>query len=110
MILADFCCPVHGVFEAMAEGDADESPCPHVDRPAEQVGVHCGRLSPWSPSPVFGRVQLVTATTGRWDKAPTPQHLDTLTTLGAGQRFGEWKADRRKMWREHDWKRRKERA
>lgn len=97
MILADFLCPEHGRFELLSDV-ADEVPCPT-----------CGVSSPWAPSPVFGRVQLVTATRGKYEKPPTPQHLDTFA-LGEGQRYSEWRAERKKMWRDHDYRIRKERA
>lgn len=123
MILSDFRCPVHGVFETLADADAETMPCPHLrgfqptlseseNLIAEKLlGLErCDIPSPWSPSPVFGQVQLVSAVTGKWEKPPTPQHCDVMTTLGEGQRYGEWRAGRKKMWRDHDYKRRKDRG
>lgn len=106
MILADFCCPVHGVFEALADADAEVAPCP-VEIPIAVDGVRtrfsapCEFPSPWSPSPVAGRVELVTATRGKWTPPPTRQHMDT-TPMMEGQSYADWRKDRRAMWREHD--------
>lgn len=97
MILADFRCPVHGVFEMLVDANADSAACP------------CGAASPWTPSPVAGRVRLVEVTRGPVEKPPTPRHYNT-ETLGEGQRYSEWRAARKAMWREVDRKERKERA
>lgn len=125
MILADFRCPVHGVFEQIADRDADEVPCPvieqdnmvttAVDADAGTIevadlfsqGRPCGLPSPWSPSAVFGRMQEVTATRGKSDPKPHPMAMDTME-LGEGRSYNDWKKERRKRWREHDYKRRKD--
>lgn len=122
MILADFMCPVHGRFEMLVDANADTALCPApnalaawlvedlahlaVHGPVRQV---CGIASPWTPSPVAGRVRLVEVSRGKVEPPPTPQHYNT-EKLGEGQRYSEWRAERKAMWREHDRKVRKERA
>ncbi len=112
MILADFCCPYHGRFEALAESDAEWHPCPvwmvhgHAN-PATSVEAPCDCQSPWSPSPVRGRVRIGEVVRGGVDKPDSPMMLDTRE-LGNGMPMEEWRARRDKMYEERRWKESKE--
>jgi hypothetical protein len=98
MILADFTCPHHGRFEALAESDADSAPCP------------CGASSPWSPTaPAVHTAFVVSASRGKSDPAPSKLATDTRPLM-EGQRYSEWRKERKKVWREHDHAVRKERG
>lgn len=110
MILSDFICPLHGRFEALADRDADSAPCPMPRQLPGMPSHPCGLTSPWTPSPVAGRVELVSAVSrGKWE--PPPSKLATNTRpLMEGQSYGEWRADRKKVWRDFDHKQRKERG
>lgn len=103
MILADFTCPEHGVFEALADRDADAVKCPLRSYADDSV---CGASSPWSPSPVFGRMQEVSAVQGKSSPKPHKMAMD-LREVGEGRSLNDWKKERRKMWREHDYAKRK---
>ena len=129
MILADFRCPIHGVFEALADRDAESAPCPamadvevaswvgddgelqlvghHAPGPVQLTAERCNASSPWTPSPVFGRMQLVTASQGKSDPKPHKMSMD-LREVGEGRSLNDWKKERRKMWRDHDYKKRKD--
>jgi hypothetical protein len=96
LVLADFRCLECGVFEALADRDADHADCPT-----------CGASSPWSPSPVFGKMQEVSATQGKASAKPHPMTMD-LREVGEGRKLSDWKKERRQRWREHDYKRRKD--
>ncbi len=111
--LADYECPLHGQFEATAPDAADTVPCPEPMHDAACVQSECcsdvrpcGLASPWLPSPVVGRVKVGT-TRGRYEKAPTPYHLDT-SELAEGMPLSQWKEKRRKVWRDLRWKQAKE--
>ena len=83
MILQDWRCPEHGLFEAVADNsDVDAMPCPQ-----------CSALSSWAPSPVRGRVKAAEFTRGGSD-TPPPRVLDT-NELGDGMPIEEWRAKRR---------------
>lgn len=96
MVLADFRCEQHGVFELLADRDADAVTCPT-----------CGASSPWSPSPVFGKMQEVSATQGKSAPKPHAMSMD-LREVGDGRSLNDWKKERRQRWRDHDYKRRKD--
>ncbi len=105
MILADFTCPDHGRFEALAESDAESHPCPELisayeGEEAEDVGsASCSEVCPWSPSPVHGRVRLAEVERGGVDKPDSPMYLDTRK-LGEGQPYEEFRAERDKLYEE----------
>ena len=88
MILSDWECPVHGLFESTAPPHVDSIPCPVCDAP-----------SPWRPSPVHGRVRRVEVVRGRWSKPERPTYYNTQA-LGEGQDPAEWRASRAKVWDE----------
>jgi hypothetical protein len=44
---------------------------------------------------------------GKREAKPHRMSMDTRS-MGEGQTYGEWKAGRRKMWREHDEKKRRD--
>lgn len=93
MLLADWRCPVHGVFEEYASRDADDVPCPE-----------CGTSSPWSPSPVRGKVKIAEVHTGKYEPPPAPGFLNTRE-LGEGMDEQEWR-DKRNAF--HEERRKKE--
>lgn len=88
LILADFRCPEHGVFEDLGARDVDAVPCPQ-----------CGASSPWSPSPVVGRIKLGEVQQGKFEPPPSPGALDTRA-LADGMPYSEWKAKRDKFRRD----------
>ena len=88
MILADWECPVHGLFEFVSAPDADAVPCPA-----------CGASSPWRPAPLHGRVKRVEVVRGKWQKPERPTYYNTQA-LGEGQDLHEWREDRAKVWDE----------
>jgi hypothetical protein len=103
VILADFCCPVHGPFEALTDAAAEMAPCPST------VGTFleaCGALSPWMPSPIRGRVKLGEVSRGKSDPKPGPTALD-YSELAEGMPMAEFRAKRKRLWRDHDYKQRK---
>jgi hypothetical protein len=115
MILADFTCPEHGRFEALAPSDADSHPCPALLPPWEDHGPAgdledggvCQATSPWSPSPVHGRVRTAEVQRGGVDKPASPFYLDTRK-LGEGQPYEEFRAERDKLYAERRHKESKE--
>jgi hypothetical protein len=115
MILADFTCPEHGRFEAFAPSDAESCPCPELLPPWEDHGPAgdlgdggiCQADSPWSPSPVRGRVRTAEVERGGVDKPASPMYLDTRE-LGEGMPMEEWRAKRDKMYEERRHKEAKE--
>ena len=133
MILSDFTCPIHGRFEALVESDSDYALCPVTSRerarsliydehngeyvvgysapgPVQLVDVRCAQVSPWTPSPVAGRVELVSAVSrGKWEPPPMPTATNTRGLM-EGQNYGEWRKERKKVWRDHDYRVRKERG
>ncbi len=104
MILADFCCSEHGLFEALVDADAESHPCPvwmvhgHAN-PATSVEAPCDYPSPWSPSPVRGRVRIGEVVRGGVDKPDSPMYLNTRE-LGEGMPMSEWREKRDKMYAE----------
>lgn len=118
MILADFCCPVHGPFEARADADAETAPCTHApvsystgpatgeEGPRQYFTDTCGIESPWLPSPVAGSVKLGEVSRGKSDAKPGPMALD-YRELAEGMPMSEFKAKRKKLWDEWRWKKNK---
>ncbi len=113
MILADFTCPYHGRFEALADRDAESMPCPMptiVHRHANDGSpvicgepncfpVPCPEVSPWSPSPVHGRVRIGEVERGANEQPASPMYLSTQD-LGNGMPYSEWRAKRDRMYEE----------
>ncbi len=89
-ISRDFLCDECGPFSAIVEDrDAETHPCPDCSKPA-----------PIADSPVMGRVRLIEAVKGRWEKPERKTWLDTRN-LGEGQSAEEFRAERKKVWRDH---------
>ena len=110
MILAEFRCALHGLFEAFADSNADHAPCPVVVRLPGLPGHPCGATSPWSPTaPAVHTAFVVSASRGKSDPAPSRLATDTRPLM-EGQRYSEWREGRKKVWREHDHAVRKERG
>jgi hypothetical protein len=111
-ITHDYLCEEHGRFEAVVDSaDApDVVPCPvtvasaafrlsdgvRVDGPLK-----CGKPSPWSPSsaPAVHTQFVVSATQGKSSPKPHRMSMDTRP-LGEGQKFHDWKKERKKLWEE----------
>ncbi len=88
-ISRDFLCDECGPFSAIVEDrDAETHPCPDCSKPA-----------PIADSPVMGRVRLIEAVKGRWEKPAKATYLDTRD-LGEGQDVDDFRAKRRKLWRD----------
>jgi hypothetical protein len=115
MILADFCCPYHGRFEALADADWEAMPCPSTLAPArfnhgiegEPAGFVCMTTSPWAPSPIRGRVNHAEVVRGTVDRPESKMYLDTRE-LGAGMPMEEWRAKRDRVYEERRHKEGKE--
>jgi hypothetical protein len=68
---------------------------------SRDCGASCGLPSPWSPSsaPAVHTQFVVSATQGKSAPKPHETALDTRP-LGEGQKFHDWKRDRKKIWEE----------
>ncbi len=109
MILADFDCPEHGIFEALVDADLEFACCTEPRaactciHPDDRCGVdcvtECGIVSPWSPSPVRGRVRIGEVVRGGVDQPDSPMYLNTRE-LGEGMPMSEWREKRDKMYAE----------
>lgn len=84
MVLSDFRCAEHGVFEKVVDSDDDTAPCPR-----------CGGASAWVPVPIKWKL-AIEATRGKSD---VPEHRGWLDTshLEEGQDPEEFQADRDKV-------------
>ncbi len=110
LLMAEYRCPVHGVFEVLVERDANGDP------PAEAmctvaVGwggeVPCDEPAPWTISAPPVHTQFVVfATHGRNDAKPNRDALDTRP-LAEGRKK-EWRINRNKLREERRHKRVKE--
>ena len=110
-IVCVYSCPEHGDFDAEVQrdekGDApDEVKCMEwlPQKHPEIVGhnyptTYCGKWATWTPAPVACRVRRVEVTRGKWGKPERPTFLDTRK-LGEGQSDEEFRAERRKVWRD----------
>lgn len=94
LLVAEYLCTEHGRFDMMLERTANGYAPDHAHCKT------CGLLSEWTISAPLGRVRLAETTRGKVEAAPTPYHLDTRE-LGEGMPLKEWKAKRRKVWRDH---------
>jgi hypothetical protein len=98
--MQEFLCEKHGRFESLERAPVPESvPCPT-----------CARAAPAVISAVASKTCWASAgPKGKPDPAPRPTATDTIP-LGEGQTYNEWKANRRKVWRDHDRKKRRDRG
>lgn len=95
-IVAVYTCPDHGEFDAEVMRDENgEAP----DAIECQWNTRCQHPAAWTPSPVAGRVRRIEVTRGGWQKPERKTFLDTRE-LGEGQDIEEFRAKRRKMWRD----------
>jgi hypothetical protein len=125
-LVAEYCCPWHGVFEATVQrdenGDApDEQYCPEMtymqgpfDASAPPDGwrgeidgngerwdyVYCQARSTWTASPTMGRVRLGEVHRGPNERPPNAMSLDTRK-MGEGQSLAEFREERAKIRHEH---------
>lgn len=125
LLMAEYRCPVDGVFEVLVERDANgdppaqvtcatvvhdghlDPPCCAPDAPCEWHGVACGLASPWTISaPPVHTQFVVTATHGRNAEKPHREALDTRP-LAEGRKK-EWRINRQKLREERRHKRVKE--
>ena len=109
-MLAEYRCPIHGVFELVVTRDANgdppaEQPCP-ADLPCV-IGPDCGLPSPWTISaPAVHTQFVITASKGRNDPKPHPKAMDTR--MLAEGRKNEFRKQRKKIREEERHKRVKE--
>lgn len=90
LIVRDYECPVCGYFEATVARLDPAPPCPR-----------CGGAAEARVSAPKVKVELVTFVRGKPEAPRSPRDLDT-TALAEGMGFGEFKAKRAAMWRDHD--------
>jgi hypothetical protein len=107
LMLAEYRCPVHGVFEALVTRDERGDPppdrwCPHGDGQ-----LPCWMTSPWTISaPAIHTQFVVSASQGK--SAPKP-HAEVLDTRPLAEgRKKEWRQHRKKLREERRHKRVKE--
>lgn len=111
-IVCVYTCPVHGEFDAEVHRDEtgsapDEVKCmqwlpqtrPEIVGGTDCPTTYCGQWATWTPSPVAGRVRRVEVVRGKYEKPERKTYLDTRN-LGEGQDPDEFRAERRKMWRD----------
>lgn len=97
LVIHDYLCPDHGTFESIEERPApEELPCPECQAP-----------SPICMSAVFGSVRVSSISQGKIDK-PELATFTSTETIGEGESVREWKKRRVKMWRDHDYTKRKD--
>lgn len=104
-ILADYTCPVHGVFELLVDRDDNGEAPDAIECPIELLDfsgdppMSCGERSTWTPSVIDSRVRKVEVVRGKWEKPERPTYYDTRD-LGEGQDIDEWRDARRAKWDE----------
>ena len=84
LIVAEYRCPEHGLFEVTAQRVDDGAPTEHA--------CECGTVSPWTPSAPKMRVDTVlpTAAVRGGDTERRPGMLDTRP-LAEGMPMAEWR-------------------
>lgn len=110
LVVADYRCPVHGVFEATVQRDENGDPPSHQSCPedayADKVGEacdewKCGRASAWTPSaprPLVDSKPCFAAVRGgdiRDNEKRPPNQLDTRKLADGRQTYTQWKAEQR---------------
>jgi hypothetical protein len=94
----EYVCFQCGRFDAVVtDPPPDFMTCPTCEWPADRLV---------SAPPVHTQF-VVSAVQGKREAKPHRMSMDTRS-MGEGQTYGEWKAGRRKMWREHDEKKRRD--
>lgn len=92
----EYVCFQCGRFEALiADPPPDQVACPECEWPADRVV---------STPPVHTQFAI---SVSRGPSVKPPPGSPDFMKLGEGQSRAEWKAERRKFWRDHDYKRRK---
>lgn len=120
-----YTCPTHGEFDAEVERDADGNAPDVIECGIPDDCWDCGgqpsapgRLesgcktckmtchapcpldATWTPSPIACRVRRFEVARGKYEKPERKTYLDTRN-LGEGQDIEEFRAERRKIWRDH---------
>lgn len=89
----EYVCPEHGPFEmvvALATSSTPQ-PCPVCSMPSER-GLDAN---------IVARSSLVSFARGKGDEPPP--YATTTAALADGMPLSEWKANRRKLWKDRDW-------
>lgn len=108
LLVADYRCPEHGLFEATVRrdenGDApDTQPCPHVIDHDDEGGVdECLLESPWTISSPKPRVLSVlpSAAIRGGDMKDRPPHMLDTRALAEGMPLSTWKTKQRELTRD----------
>jgi hypothetical protein len=87
--LREFDCAEHGMFEERVVDPGESSPCPLCGAEAARV----------DSAPAVHTQFVVSATQGKSEPKPHRMSMDTRP-LAEGQRFLDWKKDRKKLWEE----------
>ena len=95
-IVCVYTCPRHGEFDAEVNRDESGSAPDFAD--CGSLG--CQLKATWTPVAISCRVRRVEVVRGKYEKPERKTYLDT-TDLGEGQSDEEFRAQRRKIWREH---------
>jgi len=99
----EYACTAHGAFELDVDlaTSADPRPCPTCGAPSERT----------LEQSVVTRIALcVDSGTGKSDPPPSPMALNTRKMFEQGQTATSLMRERRKMWRDHDRARAKQRG
>lgn len=102
LIVAEYRCPLHGVFEATVQrnesGDAPDWQCCEALDEWEEV---CNEPSPWTISAPKQRVVSVTPTAAirGGDMKDRPAHMLDTRPLAEGMPLSQWKAKQREITR-----------
>jgi hypothetical protein len=100
-----YTCIEHGEFDAEVMRDEqgnspDFAPCPvPLNVIIDGVRARCEMPSPWTPTPVFGKVKSWEVVRGNWERPERKTFTDTRD-LGEGMSYDEWKKKRAKVWEE----------
>jgi hypothetical protein len=104
LMLADYECPVHGMFEATVYRDANgDPPATFADCPVivdQDWQLPCVETCEWRPAPVRGRVKLGEMQQGRVCEYPAAEHMLDTRPLADGMPYDEWKAKQNKITRD----------
>lgn len=90
LLIAEYRCPEHGVFEALVDRDTNGDP--PVKQPCPAAVLGCSHPSPWTisaPRPKVDSIACFAAIPGGDLKNRPPGMLDTRP-LAEGMKYSEW--------------------